>query len=69
MNRYLNIAFLQLSRKYKVNLVMFMNYSEEYKRVSKRYKLTISDKEGIEEKFMFETSSLRTLVSEMMKWL
>lgn len=72
MDKYINILFVQLSKKYKVNIITIMSYNNKYKRVSKLYKLVIdkkSEKSKLpEERISSDFNSKRLLVLEMMKW-
>ena len=44
MDKYINRLFLQLNQKYKVSILIIMNYSEMYNCISRMYKLTINKK-------------------------
>lgn len=69
MDKYINILFIQLSQKYKVNIITIMSYNNKYKRVNKTYKLVIDSKRKKIERVSLDFTSKRALVLEMMRWV
>jgi len=72
MDKYINLLFIKLSQKYKVNIIIMMNYNEEYKRVTRNFKLIMSNKKNCKykiEKQNLDFRSKRDLIQAMMKWL
>lgn len=73
MDKYINMLFIQLSQKYKINIITIMSYNEEYGRISRLYKFVI-DKKDENSKFpefreSIEIRGKQSLIQEMMKWL
>ncbi len=70
MDKYINILFIKLSKKYKVTIITIMSYNKKYKRANKTYKLVIDNKGKRKsiERFSEDYTSKRSLVLEMMKW-
>lgn len=72
MDKYINILFIKLSQKYKVNIITIMSYNEEYNRTTRSIKLVIDNKpktkKPIERKSL-DFRSKRDLIQEMIKWL
>lgn len=73
MDKYINMLFIQLSQKYKVNIITIMSYNNKYKRSNKAYKLVIDKKtpnsKYPSEKVSTDINGKRVLVLEMMKWV
>ncbi len=68
MDKYINMLFIQLSQKYKVNIIVIMSYSNKYQKVSKTYRLVIDSGKEYIDRISLEFTSKRLLVLEMMKW-
>jgi hypothetical protein len=68
LDKYINILFIKLSQKYKVNIITIMSYNNKYKRTNKTYKLVIDSKKKKIERVSLDFTSKRALVLEMMKW-
>ncbi len=72
MEKYINILFAELSKKYKINLITIMTYNRKYKKITRTYKLVI-DKKNKKSKYPEKRVSLnfyskRQLILEMIKW-
>jgi len=72
IDKYINLLFTNMSQKYKVNIISIISYNEEYKRITRNFKLVIDNKP--KSKKLIERQSLdfrnkRDLIQEMMKWL
>lgn len=73
MDKYINMLFIQLSQKYKINIITIMSYNKEYGRISRLYKFVIDkkDENSIFPEFResIEIRGKQSLIQEMMKWL
>ena len=72
MDKYINILFIKLSQKYKVNIITIMSYNEEYSRVTRNFKLSIDNKPNTKKPIKRQSldfRSKRDLIQVMIKWL
>lgn len=72
MDKYINILFIKLSQKYKVNIITIMSYNEEYNRTTRSIKLVIDNKPNTKKlikRQSLDFRSKRDLIQAMMKWL
>jgi len=72
VDKYINILFIKLSQKYKVNIITIMSYNEEYNRTTRNIKLVIDNKPNTKKlikRQSLDFRSKRDLIQAMMKWL
>jgi delta-aminolevulinic acid dehydratase/porphobilinogen synthase len=68
MDKYINMLFIKISQKYKINIIVIMSYSSKYKKVSKSYKLVINSKKKKTDRKSLDFTSKTALIMEMVKW-